>query len=466
MESFANEIFAYWNSLIGVLSVDVSRLTQPDMLLRLSLQVLLLCASAFFSGSETALFSLSRLDLQRLRRERHPCVESLHALLDQPRRLIISILCGNEIINVAAAANMTGILVALYGGEQAGLMNLLIMVPLLLLFGEVTPKTIAISDPIKISTQIITRPMTVWVRVVAPLRWVVREIADRTTTWIVGEEKSAENILRLDEFRTLVNDVVKTGELTSTESALIYNLLSAGSIEVVEIMIPRTRLICIDAQASVVDIVTQVRESQCTRLPVFQGNRDNVIGFIHAEDMLHLVLDGTDLESVDLKSILRPLVAVIPTKKVDEVFDYLLDQKAQAAIVINEFGGVEGLVTVRAALEYVFGQAAGAVAGPGLQKRDEDGSFILPGDMKLTVFNTLTGFNVEDPRMTTIGGVILRYLDRIPKVGDEVKVDGIVLRVLEMDGLRVQRVSAGHGGSLPSPENEEPHQAAETKGEP
>jgi CBS domain containing-hemolysin-like protein len=442
MELIVNDLLAIWNDLGLLLLADTSRLAQPDMLIRLLLQALLLVASAFFSGSETALFSLSRLDLQRLRRERHPRVETLHALLDQPRRLIISILCGNEIINVAAAANMTGILVALYGDGRAGLLNMLIMVPLLLLFGEVTPKTIAVSDPVKVSTRIVAVPMSIWVKLVAPLRWVVREIADQVTTWIVGEEKSAKNLLKLDEFRTLVDEVVKTGELTSTERALIYNLLSAGSIEVVEIMIPRTRVLFINANSSVTQIVSKVRDSECTRLPVFRDSRDNVVGFIHAEDILSLVLDGTDLESVKLEHILRPLVAVIPTKKVDEVFDYLLAQKAQAAVVINEFGGVEGLITVRSALEYVFGQVAGAVAGAGLYERQEDGAFVLPGDMKLTVFNELTGFGMEDPRMTTIGGVILRYLDRVPEVGDEVRLDGIMLRVLEMSGLRVSRVSA------------------------
>lgn len=107
MELIVNDLLAIWNDLGQLLSVDTSRLTQPDILLRLLFQALLLGASAFFSGSETAPFSLSRLDLQRLRRDRHPRVETLHALLHQPRRLIISILCGNEIINVAAAANMT-----------------------------------------------------------------------------------------------------------------------------------------------------------------------------------------------------------------------------------------------------------------------------------------------------------------------------------------------------------------------
>ena len=178
--------------LKSFMAVDSDQLMQTDMIVRLGLQVLLLVGSAFFSGSETALFSLSRLDLQKLRTERNRHSETIHALLDQPRRLIISILCGNELINIAAAANMTGILVKLYGAELAGMISTLIMVPLLLLFGEVTPKTIAVSNPVRISTGVVAAPLSVWVKIITPLRWAIRGIADRITTLIVGEAKTAE----------------------------------------------------------------------------------------------------------------------------------------------------------------------------------------------------------------------------------------------------------------------------------
>ena len=130
----------YWMEVKLFFAFDPARLLTPGMLFALVLQVALLMCSAFFSGSETALFSLSRLDLQKLRRDRHPRSETLHALLDQPRRLIISILCGNELVNIAATINLAGILVNLYGDDdRAGWINILVMFPLLLLVGEVSP---------------------------------------------------------------------------------------------------------------------------------------------------------------------------------------------------------------------------------------------------------------------------------------------------------------------------------------
>ncbi len=445
MESLVNQISEFSALLGAYLYVDSSRLTEPDMLVRLVLQAFLFLGSAFFSGSETALFSLSRLDLQQLRKRRHPQSENLHALLDQPRRLIISILCGNELVNVAAAANMTGILVTLYGGEKAGWISVLIMVPLLLLFGEVTPKTIAVSDPVRITTRVVSAPMTNWVKLIAPLRWLVRAVADRVTTLLVGAEKAADNILNVDEFRSLVDEVANEGELKATERALINNLLEAGDTEIVEIMTPRTRMKFFNDKMSLPEIVAKAREYRHPRVPAFRGHRDNLIGFIHSEDVLRLVLRDANLETMDIKKILRPPVVVPLTKKVDEMFEYFQANNARAAVVLNEFGGVEGIVTMEDVLAFIFGQISGDVEGDELYQERDDNVYEVAGQMRLTDFNNLTNFGIEDPRMTTIGGVAFRHLDHLPRVNDAVSVEGCTIRILEMDEHRIAKVRVRRG---------------------
>lgn len=440
MDGLMQELVLYWATVKDFFAFDTSRLAELDMIIRLIVQGLLLFGSAFFSGSETALFSLSRLDLQKLRRERQRHSETLHALLDQPRRLIISILCGNELVNIAAAANMTAILVSLYGVERAGLISILVMVPLLLLFGEVTPKTISVSDPVRISTGIVASPMSLWVRMVTPLVWVIRSVADRLTTLIVGEEKAAENILQLDEFRTLVEEVAKEGELNATERALIYNLLEAGDTEVVEIMTPRTRTTFLSADMSVPEMVDKFRTERHPRVPVCRDHRDNLVGFLHAEDVLRIVLDKVDLSTLEPGEIMHPPVVVPLTKKVDEMFDFFQANNARAAVVLNEFGGVEGLVSMKDVLTFIFGQISGDVQGQELYQERDENSYEVKGDMKLTDFNNLTNFGIEDPRMTTIGGVAFRHLDRLPKVGDSVNLEGIIITVLEMDEHRIASV--------------------------
>ncbi len=442
-----------WSELGSLLAVDTQRLMQADMIFRIGLQFTLLAASAFFSGSETSLFSLSRLDLQQLRRERHPRFESLQTLLERPRQLIISILCGNEIINIAATANLTGILVTLYGTEQGGILNILVMVPLLLLFGEVTPKTIAVSDPVKISTRIIAVPLGLWVRFISPFRWLIRLVADRLTTLLVGEETAPENILHVDEFRTLVDEVVKGGELRAIERSLIYNLLEACSTEVIEIMIPRPQTDFIDADTSVPEIVSLVRTLKHMRLPVYRGSRDHLVGFIHAEDILRRVLNDTDFGTLTIEDILHPPVIVLPTKKVDEMFDFFLDHRVQAAAVLNEFGGIEGIVTLKRVLSFIFGRITPETAPQMAYEQLGENVFEVAGDMKLAEFEGLTNFGITDPRMTTIGGVMLRGLDRPPRVGDEIVIDGVELTVLEIQDLRIARLRASKGANVPERES-------------
>ncbi len=372
MQDILFKAAAYWSQFAGFFSVDMTRLLDPDMIARLTLQVFLFGCSAFFSGSETALFSLSRLDLQKLRRERHPKSESLHALLDEPRRLIISILCGNELVNIAATINMAGILFALYGPERAGWINIIVMFPLLLLFGEVTPKTIAVNNPIRISTHLVATPLTLWSRLITPLRRFIRLVAGGITTWIVGEERAPENILRIDEFRAVLEDVADEGVLDATERVLIDNLLEAGETEIVEIMTPRTRIDYLDVDTPMPEMVEQFTAFQHPRVPICRGRADNFLGFLHAEDVLKLSMDGADLKAIVPEEIMHAPVVVPPTKNVDEMFDFFQANNARAAIVLNEFGGVEGLITMRDIIKFIFGEISENISSQGYYQEHDD----------------------------------------------------------------------------------------------
>ncbi len=427
------------NELLATLAnpPGLDRATEPEMLARYALQIVLLCGSAFFSGSETALFSLSRIDLAQLRRERNRRAEVLHQLLDEPRRLIVSILCGNELVNIAAVANMTAILVVLYGDSQAGWINIAVMLPLLLLVGEVTPKTIAVSNPRAISASIVAAPMSVWVRVVAPMRWIIRAAADRITTWIVGPQRAAEHILQVDELRSLVEDVAEAGRLDATGRVLINNLLSAGATEIVEIMTPRSRIRFLDANQDLPRMIDEFRKARHSRVPVYREHRDNLVGFLYVEDILRLDRNASDLDSATIEEVVRPPIVVPLTKTAGEMFAFFRANPARTAVVLNEFGGVAGLITENDVLRFIFGDLVGPTSDEDLLLRPSPNVYELPGDMKLTEFNRLTKLALTDARMTTVGGVVFRHIDRLPQVGDEVSIDGLRITVLEMDAHRV-----------------------------
>ncbi|MBT3721789.1 MAG: DUF21 domain-containing protein [Gammaproteobacteria bacterium] len=411
-----------------------------ELYVRILFQVILLTSSAVFSGSETAMFSLSRIDLQKLRQSRHKDSESLHAMLDEPRRLIISILCGNELVNIASAVNMTGILLLLFGGQDVAWINILIMVPLLLLMGEVTPKTIAVSYPIKFATRITAKILPQWMIYITPLREIVRIVADRVTTMVVGDAVDRENILQPDELRTLLEEGEKTGIIDATERVLIDNVLEASETDISRIMTPGPRILLLNADLPAPELIEQFRSHRHPRIPVYKGHWDNVIGFIHSEDILKLVRGGSDLSKVTLNMILKPAHYVPPTKKVDEMFDYFQAHNTRVAIILGEYGEVSGIVTMKDVLKFIFGEISGKMVGQEYYKEDDENSYTVPGDMRLTDFYNLTNFDIEDTVMSTIGGVAFRLFDRLPEPGDQITYEGFRFTVKQRSGLRISQL--------------------------
>ena len=433
-----------------------------ELWLRVFLQVLFLVGSAVFSGSETALFSLSRIDLQQLRNTRDPHSESIHAMLDEPRRLIISILCGNELVNIASAANMTAILLMLFG-EDAGWMNILVMVPLLLLVGEVTPKTIAVNFPVGFTRNISTRILPKWIYIVTPLREAVRLVSDRVTTLVVSEVVDRENLLQPDELKTLLEEGEETGIIEAAERVLIDNLLEASETDISHIMTPGPRIRFLDASLPLPEIIKRFREYEHPRVPVYAGHWDNVIGFLHSEDMVRLVRGGVDLETIQVQDMLQPAHFVPPTTMVDEMFNFFQKYRTRAAIVLGEFGEVLGIVTMKDVLTFFFGEITGKMRGSELYTRDESG-YLVPGDMRLLDFYNLTNIDIEDPVMTTIGGLVFRLFGRLPTAGEAVEYEGYRFTVKEVSGLRISYLRVGESETgrlkepidgLPEPESDE-----------
>lgn len=432
--------------------IDSLSLTLDDgeLIVRILIQVILLVSSAVFSGSETALFSLSRIDLQKLRHSSHKNSESIHEMLDEPRRLIISILCGNELVNIASAVNMTGIVLLIFGPGDVGWINILIMVPLLLLIGEVTPKTVAVSYPIEFSTRVTARFLPRWMVLITPLREAVRLFSDQITTLIVGDVVDRENILQPDELRTLLEEGQERGIIDATERVLIDNVLEASETDISRIMTPGPRIQFLDADLPVPELIEQFRSYQHPRVPVYEGHWDNVIGFIHSEDILKLVRGGSDLSRLTLDMILKPAHFVPPTKKVDEMFDYFQAHNTRVAIILGEFGEVSGIVTMKNVLSFIFGEISGTMEGQEHYKENDDNSYTVSGDMRLTDFYNLTNFDIDDPVMTTIGGVAFRLFDRLPEPGDQITSEGFRFIIKERSGLRISQLLVE---KIPSSEN-------------
>ena len=243
----------------------------------------------------------------------------------------------------------------------------------------------------------------------------------------------------------LVEDFAEAGRLKPSSRILINNLLAAGAAEIVTIMTPRSSTAFLNAALGLPGLVEQFKQLRHWRVPVYREHRDNLIGFLFAEDVLRLHLDEVDLTRTSLEDVLRPPVVVPLTKKVDEMFDFFLRNDARAAAVLNEFGGVAGFVTINDVLRFIFGPIVAKALPETRLRQVAPEVYEAPGDTKLVEFNSVTNFGLEDPRMTTIGGVAFRHLDRLPHVGDETVVEGLVITVLEMEAHRIARVRVARG---------------------
>ena len=424
---------------------DPPRILQLDMLLRILIQALLFCASALFSGSETALFSLSKFDLQRIARKKEPNSDILNSLLEQPRRLIVSILCGNELINIAAAANMTAILVELVGLQTAAWLATVVMVPLILLLGEVTPKTLAVINPVWVSTRIVAPPLGRWVKFVAPLAFLVRVIADRITTYIVGPERAKDNILHVEDLTTLIQEGVDSGEISANERALVQNLIQAGATTVGEIMTPRVKLEFIDGGNSSDEIFQRIRAIGHPRVPVYLESEDNILGFLYVESFLDW--SETKAESFELKDYLQPLLAVPKTREIDDMLNFFETNEARVALVVTEYGIVEGLVSINDITKYLLAGLYGEITEIEAGIKTVEGGFEVDGITPLSQLQQIASLDVSDPSMLTVAGYVLRHFGCVPKVGDQLSYQGLVFTVLDMQNMFISKVKVTPAGT-------------------
>jgi putative hemolysin len=250
----------------------------------LVLFVILMGFSGFFSSAETSLFSLSKIQLEQLRRDGHASLNRIERLLSQPRRLIVTILIGNEFVNVAASVISAAIVIQLLGAENK-YVNLFIMVPILLLVGEITPKTLAIRNNVAFAT-FQSHYIALFANLISPLRWLVRQVADWVTTLIVGKERSRANIVTEDMVRTLAREAVGEGVLNPVEARYIDHIFEFGDKTVEDVMTPRSNVFFLPADMALEQMLQELRRTRRTKVPVFHENRNNILGVLYARDLL------------------------------------------------------------------------------------------------------------------------------------------------------------------------------------
>ncbi|MGI9451496.1 MAG: hemolysin family protein [Geminicoccaceae bacterium] len=410
--------------------------------LELSLFVILLGFSGFFSSSETALFSLSKRELDQMRRDDNPRIELIERLLSEPRRLIVTILIGNEFVNVAASVISAAIVIRLLGADSK-LINLLIMVPILLLVGEITPKTLAIRNNVAFATfQAVS--IEFFAKLITPLRALIRWIADFFTTLIVGKERVEGNIVTQDMVRTLAQEAVGEGVLDRQEARYIDQIFSFGARTLRDVHTPRASILFLPAEMPTSDVLASLRETRHTKVPVYRENRDNIVGILHSRDLLGAERSEIESDPDTWLELLREPYIVPENKPASDLFRTFRERRLSMALTVDEYGGIKGLVTMEDLLECIFGSlpSPSDVNQTADIERRADGSAALSGLVSLKRFNREFGTRLKGGTFETVAGMILHRLGELPPEGKTLTVDNVDFTVTKIENNRIETIEA------------------------
>ncbi len=391
----------------------------------------LIVLSAFFSGSETALTAASRARLHFLEREGDPRARLVNQLTERRERLIGAILLGNNATNIFAAALATGVLVGMFG--EAGIAYATLgMTMLILVFAEVLPKTFALRNADRVALAVAPL-MRVLVFVLSPVTAAVQAVVEGTLRVFGGRAGSGKRLASpYEELRGAIDLHAREGAVIKRERDMLGGILDLADVEVHEIMVHRKSMVTIDADESPPRIVDQVIASPYTRFPLWRGDPDNVVGVLHAKDVLRAVREHRgDLDGLDIAAMASKPWFIPETTTLRRQLQEFRQRRAHFALVVDEYGALMGMVTLEDILEEIVGDIVdehdigftGVKTGP-------DGSFIVTGTVTIRDLNREFEWNLPDDEAATVAGLLIHETQRIPEVGQAFVFHGFRFEVL------------------------------------
>ncbi len=331
----------------------------------------LVCLSAFFSGSETAMFSIGKVARARLEESERKADALILDLLSRPRDLLITVLFGNEITNIGRSIVSAGITARLLAPEpslvQQSLLSAAIVVPILLIVGEVTPKTVAAQRPEWLA-RLLVRPLYLFGLAVRPARFLLRKLTGAIVRTLGGRaQDTSDDAIEEAEFRTLIDVGVREGVVDPEERTLIHNVLDFGDLRVADVMRPVDKVFCFSEATPIDEAISLAAERLHSRIPVWRGRPEQIIGMVHAKDLLAIRWGVAPPKS--LRGLLRRPIFTLPQRSCTDLLEEFRRMRIHMAIVVDEFGRMVGICTMEDLLEELFGPITDSIHPPSGQHR-------------------------------------------------------------------------------------------------
>ena len=409
--------------------------------------VVLVAFSAFFSASETAFSSLNQIRLKSRAEDGDSSAARVLAMAEQYDKLLSTILIGNNIVNIAAASIGTIIFTKMLGAERGATVSTMVLTVVVLIFGEVTPKSLAKEMPETVATAV-APVLSLLMLVFTPLTWLFSQWKRFLGHFVHSTE---EDTITEGELMTMVSEAENDGELTDRESELIRSAIEFDDVEVEEILTPRVDVIAVEDDLPLEEVAQTFAESGYSRLPVYHDTIDNIIGVVHEKDFYMARLK----KETKLEDLVKPTLYTTGSTQISQLLRTLREQHHHMAVVVDEYGGTEGIITLEDILEELVGEIWDEHDEATEDFRQQsDGSWLVSGSASVDdLYETLDLPEDEDIDSNTVNGLVQEKTHHLPKVGDHFQLndyEGVVTRTARR---RVTEVRFTH--TAPAPQDDE-----------
>ena len=405
--------------------------------------IALVIASAYFSSSETGMMSLNRYRLRHLARSNHAGAKRASKLLETPDKLIGVILIGNNFVNFLAASIATSIAIAVFG-DPSPIITAVVLTLVVLIFAEVTPKTIAALYPEKIAYPS-SMLLALLLKLLYPVVWIVN-IVSNTLVRLLGfssENNDSQNQLTPDELRTVVYE--SGGRIPRRRHGMLMNILDLERVTVDDILVPRHELVGLDIEDDLEEILLQISSAAHTRLPVYKHDVDNIVGVLHLRSTGKLIGIKELNKSALLQETSEPYFIPESTPLHTQLFNFQ-KKKERMAVVVDEYGAVKGIITLEDILEEIVGEFTTDLAASSKDIHpQEDGSFLIDGSASIRDINRVLSWGLDSSGAKTLNGLITELLESIPETAVCLNLDGYYAEIVSVKDNVIRTVKMWRG---------------------
>lgn len=410
----------------------------------ISFFIIILCIIiiAILSSSEVAFISLSRIRLRHLAEKGSKRAKIAQKIQNEHDRLFSAVILSGNLFTVLATSIGTAVAIGLLGKDIGVIVATVVMTILTVIFGELAPKTFAVTHAEKISLAM-ARPVELYIKIISPLVFVFNKLSNAIIKLFGGEVKPSPQLFTEEEMKSMINICEEEGTLEREEKEMLHNVFAFGDKKVTEAMVPRTELVAISEDAAVSDVLALVSEEGYSRYPVIKDTVDNITGVLYVKDIVRKMAEEDVPADTPIKNFVRDAFYIPESKMVTALLDDMQKNKFQIAVIVDEHGGTAGLITLEDIMEEIVGALQDEFEAIEAEKEVEivdERTFVVSGSTGLDEINELVNVKIESEEFHTIGGYLFGLFGHLPKAGEQLRYHELRFLILEMDGKKIEKI--------------------------